>query len=529
MSRPEVRTESLGGSPLSVAARAGQLGQWYAATPRDADAWRQYARDVAGSVPSDWFDALAPAIDARGPAAERLRRSTGGKGVVVTTGQQPGLFGGPIMTLAKAISARAIADAIADATGVPVAPLFWSATDDADFEEGASIAIVTDAGCDELRITNRPTAGTPMSLAALDASIGGLAERLRAVCGSAPHASTIDVVMREYAASGATIGGAYTAVLRALLEPLEIAVLDASHPAVTNRARGILSTAVRAAEAVGSAVHARTEAIRAGGFEPQVEEVANLSLVAITENGIKRRLPMREAMRFADGELHTAQLSSTVLLRPVMERAILPTAAYVGGPGEVAYFAQVTAVADALGAAVPRVLPRWSTTIVEPRTRKVVEDLGMSIEDFADPHAAEGRIARLRVSPGVEEALRALRADLARNVEALRSADGNVLPARALEGARRGLEHRIERLERRVLAGVKRHESELMRQIAVIRGSLYPQGIRQERRLAFVPFLAKYGPDLLEQMLDAARAHARGLVVDSSRSTTASIATPAGA
>ena len=528
MSQPEVRTESLGGSPLSVAARSGRLGEWFAATPRDGSGWRAYARDVAASVPSDWFDALGPAIAADGSAAERLRRSAGGNGVVITTGQQPGLFGGPIMTLAKAISARAIADAIADASGLPVAPLFWSATDDADFEEGASIAIVTDAGCDEVRNSNRPAAGTPMASTALDATITMLAERLRAVCGSAPHASTIDVVMREYA-NGATVGGAYTAVLRALLEPLEIAVLDASHPAVTNRARGILSNAVRSAERLGNAVHARTEAIRAAGFDPQVEEVENLSLVAITEDGIKRRLPLKEAARLSDAQLQTAQLSSTVLLRPVMERAILPTASYVGGPGEVAYFAQVTAVADALGAALPRVLPRWSTTIVEPRTRKVIEDLGMSVEDFADPHAVEGRIAKQRVSPGIEEALRALRADVARDVDALRSANGNVVPAPALEGARRGLEHRIERLERRVLAGVKRHESGLMRQIAVIRGSLYPQGIRQERRLAFVPFLAKYGPDLLEQMLDAARTHARALVADSPRTASASIATPAGA
>lgn len=529
MSRPEVRTESLGGSALSIAARAGRLGQWYAATPRDASDWRTYAREVAASIPPDWLEALGPAIAARGAAAERLRRSAGGNGVVITTGQQPGLFGGPIMTLAKAISARAIADVISDATGLPVAPLFWSATDDADFEEGASIAIATDAGCDELRNENRPAAGTPMALAALDASVVALAERLRAVCGSAPHATTIDVVMREYGASGATVGGAYTAVLRALLEPLEIAVLDASHPAVTNRARGILSTAARSAESVGAAVHARSEAIRAAGFEPQVEEVANLSLVAITENGIKRRLPRREAARLSDMDLRTAQLSTTVLLRPVMERAILPTAAYVGGPGEVAYFAQVTAVADALGAAVPRVLPRWSTTIIEPRTRKVIEDLGMSVEDFADPHAVEGRIAKRRVSPGVEEALRALRADLARDIDALRSANGNVLSAPALEGARRGLEHRIQRLERRVIAGVKRHESELMRQIAVVRGSLYPQGIRQERRLAFVPFLARHGPDLLEQMLEAARAHAGDLVADLPRSVTASIATTAGA
>jgi uncharacterized protein YllA (UPF0747 family) len=310
-----------------------------------------------------------------------------------------------------------------------------------------------------------------------------------------------------------------------LLEPLEIAVMDASHDAVIARARPTLVQAARSAESLALAVHTRSEAIRAAGFHPQVEEVAGLSLVSITEDGKKRRLPVREAM--SSDVPSNAHLSPTVLLRPVVERAILPTATYIGGPGEVAYFAQVSAVAEALRAAIPRIAPRWSTTIIEPRIRKCLDELRLSPEDLADPHAPETRTARERVAPGVDAAIQLLRADLARALGALRTADGGLLSARALEGAQRGIEHRIERLERRVLAGVKRRESALMHDIAVVRGSLYPGGIRQERRQAFVPLLAKYGPVLLDDMLGAARAHARGLIGDSPTLTTPSVATAA--
>jgi uncharacterized protein YllA (UPF0747 family) len=264
-----------------------------------------------------------------------------------------------------------------------------------------------------------------------------------------------------------------------------------------------------------------------------VEEVPGLSLVSITENGTKRRLPIREAASSGTSDTHAsialtkAHLSPTVLLRPVVERAILPTATYIGGPGEIAYFAQVSAVAESLRAAVPRVAPRWSTAIIEPRIRKCLDELRLSAEDLVDPHAAEARIARQHVAPGVDGAIQLLRADLARAIEALRAADGDLLSARALDGARRGIEHRIERLERRVLAGVKRREAELMRDIAVVRGSLFPGGIRQERRLAFVPLLAKYGPALLDEMLVAARAHARGLIGDSPTLAAPSVATAA--
>jgi bacillithiol synthase len=526
-SRPDVRTESLGGSALSVAARAGRLPDWYPPLPRDARGWRAHARDVAGSVAPDWLDALSPAFDARGVAAKRLADSANGRGIVITTGQQPGLFGGALMTLAKAITARAIADALRDVAGVPVAPVFWAATDDADFAETASVWVPTDAGADELRLPRKPPAGTPMALAPLDGSAAPLIDRLRIACGSAPHSSYLDAAVRAYdPRDGNTIGGSYVALLRDLLEPLEIPVLDASHEVFLARIRPILESACSSAESIAAAVHARTDAIRGAGYHPQVEEVPGLSLVSITENGIKRRLPIREATSLRD-LVAGPRLSATVLLRPVVERAVLPTGTYVGGPGEVAYFAQVSAVAAAMGAAVPRIVPRWSTTIVEPRIRKCLDELGLAVEDLADPNAAEGRVARNRVAPGVDAAVRAMRADLARSFAALQSADGDLLTPRALDGARRGLEHRLERLERRVLAGVKRRESALMRDVASVRGSLYPDGVRQERRMSFVPFLAKYGPELVDAMLAAARTHARALIGDAPSITAPSVETAA--
>jgi len=172
MSEPVVvRTESLGGSPLSRAARSGELPQWYRSAPGDADQWTQYVRDVAGSVSEDWLTALRSAIAPKGAALARVSASAGGKGVVITTGQQPGLFGGPLMTLVKAISARALADVVAERTGVPVAPLFWAATDDADFEEAAGVSVAVEGGVKELRLEQRAPAGTPMARVAIDREI----------------------------------------------------------------------------------------------------------------------------------------------------------------------------------------------------------------------------------------------------------------------------------------------------------------------------------------------------------------------
>src|SRR5687767_12871111 len=115
-----VRTESLGGSPLARAAIAGSLPQWYERRPPTPAAWKTRVESVRGSVKdAEWLDALEPAFAAQGAAATRLQRVAGGRGVVVTTGQQPGLFGGPIYTWSKALTALALADEIEAATGVP--------------------------------------------------------------------------------------------------------------------------------------------------------------------------------------------------------------------------------------------------------------------------------------------------------------------------------------------------------------------------------------------------------------------------
>jgi bacillithiol biosynthesis cysteine-adding enzyme BshC len=507
---PQVITQSLGGSPLSRAARAGQLPQWYRSVPRTVAEWSAYARDVASSVPARWFAELEPAIAPHGAAAERLRRVVDAQGIVITTGQQPGLFGGPLMTFIKALSARAHADLLQDALGVPVAPLFWAATDDADFDEAAVVSVATDGGARELRLAHRGPAGTPMSRTPIGLEIGELATALRQASGSAPHAHYLDAALAAY--SGATtVGDAYVTLLRTLLEPLEIAVMDASHPAVIRAAAPLLHRAAAESAAVAAALRQRDEAIVAAGFSPQVTDVEGLSLVFVNEHGLKRRLPIQEAAGLGALADNTF-LSSTVLVRPVVERAIMPTAAYVGGPGETAYFAQVSAVAAAVGVAVPLFAPRWSAMIVEPRVRRILDELQLDLDAFADPHGAERAVAERRVPAGADGAIAALRSDADRDVAALRTASAGLLPDAVLEGFRRSVEHRIARLERRVLAAVKRREIDVMARLATARGSLYPHGVRQERTLAFTPLLARYGPALIDDMLVAARAHARVLI-----------------
>lgn len=509
LKQTRVITEPLGGSALSVAAQNHELSNaLQPPRPRSRDEWREHVRGVREDAAADWLKAIEPGLSASGNAKTRIDRVVGKNGVVVTTGQQAGLFGGPLYTLAKALTAIRLADQIEKDFGVPAAPVFWGATDDADFRE-ASVVHVADAdGLRALRVEDAPPAGTPMARAPLgDTRL--LLEQLRRACGSAAHAQYFELA-RDAFASGATIGDAYIRLLRTLLQPLGMAVLDSSHASVRAAARPYLEKALKHAQKVSIASADAAKAIRDAGFDPQVEDDRGLSLVFAIENGVKRRLTVTEAATYRGKD----DLMPNVLLRPLIERKLLPTVAYVAGPGELAYFAQTAAVAQPLDWKPAIGVPRWSCTILEPFAERALQRLGVPYHEVRDAHALERRIAIAAMPRTVERAWKELDEALSHAVGALgKSVEHETLmPAAVIEGLERSLKHRLSRTHRRILAAVKRKEQSARHDLMVAGAALYPTGNRQERVLSFIPMLARGGSELLEEMLRAAGAHAAQIV-----------------
>jgi len=506
---PRVITEPLSGNPLAVAAMAGTApAGWYEPLPRDAKSWRERLQSVRSEFAGDWLTKLSPALAATGKAKERLEAAASGRGVVVTTGQQPGLFGGPVYTLSKALSALAFADSLQELTGVPVAPVFWAATDDTDFREASSTIVSVPGGAQLLRFDHPAPLGLPMAAMPL----GDVSAQLEAVersAGSVIDHRPIELLERFYT-SGATVGEAYVSFLRELFAPLGIAVIDASHPATRAAANPVVTKALECASGIADAVTARNHEIESAGFTPQVQDVPGLSLVFSSSSGSRKRIPIKAAAKHASSD----DLGPNVLLRPVVERAILPTATYIGGPAEIAYFAQIGPIAEAVGVPRPAILPRWSCMIIEPHVENILEKLYLLPEDFRDPHEVEARVARARLPKAVIEELNATRAAVNERLDALSEAvveERAPVSAAVTEGLRASLLRRLDRFERRLIAASKREHADVMHEIATARGSLYPLGKPQERGLNFVPLLARYGAILRQEMLAEAREHARRL------------------
>ena len=517
MTDVRIVTSSLGGTALSQLLQRGEAPPgWMPRAPRTPAAWR--ARALARAGERSWdkcWQALEPALLATGQAAERLRHVRAAGGVVITTGQQPGLFGGPIYTFSKAMGALALADVIERETGVATAAIFWAATDDADFAEASSTVIARTGGVEVLRSEYVPPAGTPMSLAPLG-DLTDLLTRLRDGAGSAADTWALAAVDRSYGSTSRSTGDAFVSLLRELLEPFGMPVLDASHPAVRNASDATLRAALDGAESIERALAQRSRDIRGAGMEPQVVDVPGLSLVFTRDGTVKRRLPMTEAASASTNA--SAWLTPNVLLRPIVEQAILPTIGYVAGPGELSYFAQVSAVADALGLPQPLALPRWSCTLIEPAAARLLERFKVDPDALDQPDALEGMVARTAMGAGSGAALTALRDAIAALPVALAPEAGPLGLSGAVEGAMQSLHHRVDRLERRLVAGVKRREQGALRDVATLRGLLRPLNMRQERVLNLMPILGRHGRELLTEMHASALEHAARLVQGNSAS-----------
>ena len=494
------------GTALTRPAVEGVGSRWYVPRPSDSTRWLERAATVRDNLlTNDWTLDLAPALNATGRAADNLARVSS-TGFAVTTGQQPGLFGGPLYTWWKALSAVALAARLESLTGVPVVPIFWAATDDSDFAEASYTVVPSSDGAERIEMRIEAESGTPLSAI----SVGDLEEqitRLERSAGSAASSETLRIVRDTYRSS-ATVGGAYVELLRRILEPLGVPVLDASHPAVRAGQRPLLSRALENADTVEEALAARTRDLKAGGHSAQVKLVKGRTLVFAEENGRRERLRIRDVKKSAT-DSNIGSLGPNVLLRPVVEAAIIPTVAYIGGPAEIAYFAQTSAVAEALGAVTPLVVPRWSGFVIEPRIQKILERHSLTVEDFRDPHMVESRIARDSLPHSFRGGLNELREAIANLTGNLARSEGaDLVPPSVLDGLKRGMNHRVDRLERRMAASVKRKGNDALHDARIARGSLFPLGTPQERALNLIPLLARNGNDLLSAVLDEARRHA---------------------
>jgi bacillithiol biosynthesis cysteine-adding enzyme BshC len=464
-----------------------------------------------------WNPALEPAlIRAPGDAALRARLRLPGA-LLVTTGQQPGLFTGPSYAVTKALSARALSAALERRWNRPVVPVYWIPGDDHDLHEVSQVSWLNGEGglvtaALPPRASDAPL--TPLWREPLGAAVLPLLDAFEeSFTGQGTAGATVEWLRRHYRPE-ATLAGAYGAALAELLAPYGILCLDSTHAAVKQAAAPLLLRALQHAEALDGALTARSEELARAGRDPGVPVGEGASLVfldgplgrdrlVLDGNGLQTRrtrasFTLSALQQIAETE--PTRLSGNVLLRPVLESALLPTVAYVAGPGELRYLALTPPVYQQLGVPGQLPIPRWSGLLVEPRVTRVIDKYGTSIgELLAEGSALEERITRQAYPAGTEAAFAALRESLQRGYEPVIRAAAEVDPTleRPAAAARAQALHGLDELAKKLAQHARKRESVELAQLARARASVRPEGKPQERVLSMAGFLARYGTGLL--------------------------------
>lgn len=466
-----------------------------------------------GGFPADLLDACVR-TEGVDPALDRLAAEDV---LVVTTGQQPGLFTGPLYGIHKALSAAALASHLEARWQRPVVPLFWVAGDDHDFAEASHAAwLAADGSLANwtLRLREPSEPLTPMYQEPLgDDILPGLDTLEESLPASEFREETMAWLRRHYRPEE-TVAGAYGRALAELLSPFGVICFDSTHPAVKRRAAPLLMKAVGLAQDLDRDLARRSVDLKEAGTDPNVHVGDGATLVMLEGPHGRDRLVVdgteivsrRGHDRFSLDEVQALaaeapeRFSPNVLLRPVIESALLPTVAYVAGPGELRYLPLADPVYQRMRVRQQLPVPRWSGIVVEKRVDRVLQKFAASLDQLREPNQAlERRVVTSHMPAEITEATGTAREAIERAYDTLAVEGARIDPtmAKPVEGSRRQALGAVEHIEKRLLGHLKQREMTELRQIGHAREAVFPEGKPQERVLSCATFRARYGDDFL--------------------------------
>jgi bacillithiol biosynthesis cysteine-adding enzyme BshC len=476
-------------------------------------------------------DALARALviqqEARGAAeaAERARALALPEAAAVVTGQQAVLFGGPLYVLYKALAAVRLAAVLEARRARPVVPVFWVASEDHDFAEVRSISVLDEGG--QIRTLRyapaREPVGQPASRVLLDETIGPLVDELtRSLPPGVNRDGVVAHVARCYR-PGVSVSDAFARLLSSLIPGL--VVLDPSDPALKALMAPVLARELQERSPTSRLAEEIGRELLAAGYHQQVpvrQGFLNLFLMdgerralafedgTIEVRGTDRRLPFEAALRHMAARPDA--WSPGALLRPLAQDHMLPTAAYVGGPAEIAYHAQIGPSYPHFGIPRPSLVPRPSLTLVEASQARALDAEGLSLGDLqGDPEAVLARWAR-EAYPDVEAAFARAREALEREMSGVAGVLGQLDPTLrgAAESALGRALHQVETLHEKSTRALKKRDLSRAERLRRTRDALFPGGSLQERGLGLVSLLARHGAGIVEEIRDRMDPWAKG-------------------
>jgi len=440
----------------------------------------------------------------------------------VVTGQQVTLLGGPLYTLLKAATAiRKAHDA--RVAGHPHVPIFWLATEDHDLDEADHVTFPSRHELHTLKLKMPEREASPVGALTLTEDISRVLDEAAGLLERGP---TVEA-LQEFYKPGVSFGLAFARFISRIFADHGLIVLDASSRECHALGVGVLRKAITSADDLQAALLERDKLLAERGYHSQVLVTAQSGLLFLLDSQSGARLPLKRASSAQNGdgwlagkkayseaalleilENEPERLSPNALLRPVFQDAILPTTAYVGGPAEIAYFAQSQVLYERILGMTTPVLPRLSATLIEPAVAELLAQHELSLTDviMLRPEELAVRLAA-RAMPvenkrKLTSAGNALDIELQALTDYLHSLDASL--GRSAEVAASKMRYQMNRLRRLSANYQLQREASLRRHVDALAQALFPNQHLQERLIGAAWFLSRYGERLASLLVEHA-------------------------
>ena len=427
--------------------------------------------------------------------------------VAIVTGQQAGLFGGPLFTLYKALTAAQLARRVAAEHHVPAVAVFWVEAEDHDWDE-VSACQVWDGEFQRRSIQLPPPPGAgqaPVGTIRFGDDIGAAIDQLAATL---PHteftASLLDDLRTTYA-TGVGVADAFARWMERLTGELGVVVFDCSDPAAKPLAGPVFAHEIQHAGRTWQLAGEAGEQLATSGYHAQVSGSAQNGAALFRLDGARTAIRAGEAAGLTnDVRTRPETFSPNVLLRPIVEDALFPTACYVSGPNELAYLGQLKRVYEDFSIPMPLFFPRLSATVLDSAGARFLAKYDLPLEALqAQDEAALNRLLAASLPDSVDRALgqaeESIETSMAALIASLPTIDAT------LEGAGKStlgkLRHELSALRGKVISAAKKRDETLRRQFLRAQVQAFPDGLPQERAISSIALLNRYGPALVQSLV----------------------------
>lgn len=438
--------------------------------------------------------------------------------LVVITGQQVGLFTGPLFAIYKASTVLQLTRQLSQRFPFQFIPLFWMASDDHDYAEVDHVAILDQTNrLVTLQHPGNHSPGLPVGPLELGPEIEPLLTKLdQTLPRSEFKAQVMELVKAAYRPT-ATFAEAFGRAMLSLFAQDGLVLVDPAEPELRRLAEPVFQTELKNAPRSTEVVAERGAQLVERGYHAQIRtasQAVNLFLlvdgrrVALIKENQGFRLKKGQQTFSLDElvdllEKSPERFSPNVVLRPVVQDHLFPVAAYVAGPAEIAYYAQLGEVYKLFGIPRPVIYPRASFTLMEGRVGGLLEKFGLGIEDvFVEEGHLVGRVMKGQMPGELDELFKVGGQQIRETFQALSEKVIAFEPTLQgyLDSSAGKVEHQLKAVRRKLFQARRAREALLREQVSKVSRHLFPAGQLQERVLNITPFLARHGPRIIADL-----------------------------